>query len=72
MHSTDRDRAIILGGGIAGLTTARVLSDHFAEVAIIDRDALGPDAGARRGTPHGTSTACRRGAWRCWRGSFRA
>ncbi|GIE34634.1 hydroxylase [Actinoplanes italicus] len=33
-------RAIVLGGSVAGLMAARVLSDHADEVLIIDRDDL--------------------------------
>ena len=32
--------AIVIGGSVAGLVTARVLSDHFGKVTIIDRDTL--------------------------------
>jgi 2-polyprenyl-6-methoxyphenol hydroxylase-like FAD-dependent oxidoreductase len=46
-----RDRAVVLGGGIAGLLAARVLSDHFAVVELVDRDALDDSVVARRGTP---------------------
>jgi 2-polyprenyl-6-methoxyphenol hydroxylase-like FAD-dependent oxidoreductase len=43
--------AIVIGGGIAGLLAARVLSDHFEQVTIIERD-LYPDApNFRAGTP---------------------
>ncbi|MGW1343657.1 FAD-dependent oxidoreductase [Kribbella sp. NPDC002412] len=51
MTSTDRDRAIILGGSIAGLLAARALSETYAEVVLIDRDELGPEPAPRRGTP---------------------
>ena len=51
MTPTDRDRAVVLGGSIAGLLAARVLADHFAEVLVIDRDPLAPGAAPRRGTP---------------------
>ncbi len=44
-------RAIVVGGGIAGLVAARVLSDHVAEVVIVDRDRLVADGGSRSGTP---------------------
>lgn len=47
----DRERAIVLGGSMAGLLAARVLADHFAEVFVIDRDVMGPGSGPRRGTP---------------------
>jgi hypothetical protein len=46
-----RDRAVVLGGGIAGLLAARVLSDHFAVVELVDRGALDDSVVARRGTP---------------------
>ncbi|GAA1579980.1 FAD-binding monooxygenase [Kribbella sancticallisti] len=51
MTPTHRDRAVVLGGSIAGLLAARVLADNFAEVLIIDRDPLGPEGAPRRGTP---------------------
>ena len=43
--------AIVIGSSIAGLTTARVLADHFERVTIIERDRLpdGPDY--RKGVP---------------------
>ena len=36
-----RDRAVVLGAGIAGLLAARVLSERYQEVLVIDRDRLG-------------------------------
>ena len=43
--------AIVIGGSIAGMLAARVLSDHFERVTVLDRDAL-PDAPeARKGAP---------------------
>ena len=48
----DRNRAIVLGGGMAGLLTARVLSEAYAEVLVVDRDELAGE-GPRRGVPHG-------------------
>nr|WP_155074304.1 FAD-binding monooxygenase [Streptomyces taklimakanensis] len=38
---------------MAGLLAARVLSDHHAEVLLVDRDRLVDTAGPRRGVPHG-------------------
>ena len=35
-------RAIVIGGSMAGLVTARVLHQHFDQVIVIDRDVL-PD-----------------------------
>ncbi|WP_051026841.1 FAD-dependent oxidoreductase [Nocardia higoensis] len=45
-------RAVVLGAGIAGLLAARVLSEHFAEVLLVERDPL-DDEGPRRGVPQG-------------------
>lgn len=33
-------RAVVIGSSIAGLTAARVLADHFAQVIVIERDQL--------------------------------
>jgi len=44
--------AIVIGGSIAGMLTARVLTNHFARVTVIERDEL-PDAPEfRKGAPH--------------------
>lgn len=51
MTRTDRERAVVLGGSIAGLLAAHVLADTFAEVVVVDRDRLGTGPGPRRGTP---------------------
>ncbi|GAA4878543.1 FAD-binding monooxygenase [Kitasatospora terrestris] len=45
------DHAVVAGAGIAGLLTARVLSDTYRTVSIIERDTLPDEAGARRGVP---------------------
>ena len=44
-------RAVVIGASIAGLMAARVLSEHFAEVCVLERDALPEDAAPRKGTP---------------------
>jgi 2-polyprenyl-6-methoxyphenol hydroxylase-like FAD-dependent oxidoreductase len=46
-----RDRAIVIGGGIAGLLAARVLNDFYTEVVILDRDDLSSEGMPRRGAP---------------------
>lgn len=51
MAGSERERAVVLGGSIAGLLAARVLADTYPEVVVVDRDQLGSDTGARRGTP---------------------
>src|SRR5262245_37981663 len=33
--------AVVLGGGIAGLATARLLARHFARVVVLERDVRG-------------------------------
>ncbi|MEU6405208.1 FAD-dependent oxidoreductase [Streptomyces sp. NPDC046985] len=47
------ERAIVLGGSMAGLLAAAVLAESYAEVLVVDRDALDGVATARRGVPHG-------------------
>jgi 2-polyprenyl-6-methoxyphenol hydroxylase-like FAD-dependent oxidoreductase len=47
------DCAVVLGGSIAGLLTARVLADRFAEVVVVERDRLPNAAEPRRGVPQG-------------------
>ncbi len=49
----DRHLAIVIGGGIAGLLAARVLSEHFEQVIIIERDTLTGEAETRKGIPQG-------------------
>ncbi len=44
-------RAVVVGGSIAGMCAARVLSDSFDEVVIVDRDHYPDDATARSGVP---------------------
>jgi 2-polyprenyl-6-methoxyphenol hydroxylase-like FAD-dependent oxidoreductase len=45
------DRAVVLGGSMAGLLAARVLAEAYAEVVVIERDELPRDAAHRRGVP---------------------
>jgi 2-polyprenyl-6-methoxyphenol hydroxylase-like FAD-dependent oxidoreductase len=46
-------QAVVLGGSMAGLLAARVLSDHFDCVTLIERDRFPDDAQNRRGVPQG-------------------
>jgi 2-polyprenyl-6-methoxyphenol hydroxylase-like FAD-dependent oxidoreductase len=48
-------RASVVGAGLGGLSAARVLSDYFDEVIILDRDELPDDAIPRPGVPQGKS-----------------
>lgn len=43
--------AVVLGGSMAGLIAARVLSEAYDTVTIVDRDPLPEAAAARRGVP---------------------
>lgn len=43
--------ALVIGGSVAGLFAARVLSDHFDAVTIIERDALPTGPEYRAGVP---------------------
>jgi len=49
--SSHRNHALVLGGSMAGLFAARVLSDHFEKVTIVERDPLPDEAEFRNGTP---------------------
>jgi 2-polyprenyl-6-methoxyphenol hydroxylase-like FAD-dependent oxidoreductase len=44
-------KAIVIGGSIAGLLAARVLSDYFEEVVLIEKDRYSEDDKVRNGTP---------------------
>ncbi|MBI5258383.1 MAG: hypothetical protein HY855_17895 [Burkholderiales bacterium] len=44
-------RAVVLGASMAGLLAARVLSERFGEVVLLERDELPDDAAPRKGTP---------------------
>lgn len=47
------DQAVVLGASMAGLLAARVLTDSYRQVTVIDRDAM-PEIGMhRRGVPQG-------------------
>jgi 2-polyprenyl-6-methoxyphenol hydroxylase-like FAD-dependent oxidoreductase len=45
------DHAVVLGGSMAGLLAARVLSEHYAQVTVVERDLLPAAGGHRRGVP---------------------
>jgi 2-polyprenyl-6-methoxyphenol hydroxylase-like FAD-dependent oxidoreductase len=51
-----RKRAIVMGGSMAGLLATRVLSDHFEEVVLLERDVFPSSAENRRGVPQGLHT----------------
>ncbi|MEY7848724.1 FAD-dependent oxidoreductase [Natrarchaeobius sp. A-rgal3] len=45
------DRAVVLGGSIAGLCSARVLADGFEEVVVLECDPLPDEPTPREGAP---------------------
>ncbi len=45
------EHAIIIGGSMAGLLAARVLSNHFAHVTLIERDKMNDVSESRKGQP---------------------
>ncbi len=45
-------RAVVIGGSIAGTLAARVLSESYQEVVVVDRDEVMGVAGPRRSVPH--------------------
>lgn len=47
------ERAVVLGGSIAGLLAARVLADHAGQVVVVERDELADAPRPRRGVPQG-------------------
>src|SRR5262245_34384161 len=49
--SRQSPHALVIGGSIAGLLAARVLTEHFSRVTIVDRDALPETPVPRRGAP---------------------
>jgi 2-polyprenyl-6-methoxyphenol hydroxylase-like FAD-dependent oxidoreductase len=51
MSSHIGKQALVIGAGMAGLAAARVLSNHFEQVLVLDRDNLPSDATHRAGTP---------------------
>jgi len=52
MNSNQTGHAIVIGGSIAGMLTARVLTNHFAQVTVIERDELPDGPAFRKGAPH--------------------
>ena len=51
MRGNDYDHAIVIGSSIAGLSAARVLSDFFKRVTVVERDSQHEDPEFRKGVP---------------------
>ncbi|MFD9698894.1 FAD-dependent oxidoreductase [Lentzea sp. NPDC059081] len=45
------DRALVIGAGFAGLLAARVLSESYGDVVVVERDRLAADTRYRSGVP---------------------
>lgn len=54
MASRLGDHAVVIGGSIAGLVSARVLADHFNQVTILERDHIEPRPASHKSTPQGS------------------
>jgi 2-polyprenyl-6-methoxyphenol hydroxylase-like FAD-dependent oxidoreductase len=52
-HDRCRGRAVVIGGSMAGMLAARVLSDHFDSVTLLERDEFPEAPAARKGLPQG-------------------
>src|SRR5215813_242141 len=48
-----RRHAVVVGGSLAGMLAARVLSDHFDDVTLLERDRFPETPAARKGLPQG-------------------
>jgi len=51
MTTSNSQKAIVIGGGMAGLASAEVLSKHFDQVMIIERDQYSDATEFRKGVP---------------------
>ncbi len=51
MEKALHEHAVVVGGGIAGLLTARVLANHFKQVTVFEKDEAPAAPGYRKGTP---------------------
>lgn len=54
MSKNKRTRVLVVGGGISGITAARVLANHFDEVVILERGTYPADVHERQHVPQGS------------------
>jgi glycine/D-amino acid oxidase-like deaminating enzyme len=45
--------AVVISGGLAGMLAARVVSEHFDNVTVLERDRFPPTTADRKGLPQG-------------------
>lgn len=50
-HAESGRHAVVLGGSLAGLLSARILADHFDRVTVLERDAYPETTAVRKGVP---------------------
>jgi len=50
-QTLEKQTAVVIGGSIARLLSARVLADYFESVAIVETDKLPEKPEARKGVP---------------------
>lgn len=50
-NKTQNNTAVVIGSSMAGLLSARVLADFFAQVIVIERDTLPQEPQTRKGVP---------------------
>ena len=50
-HANHRGHAAVIGGSLSGLLAARVLSNHFEKVTVLERDTLPNGPEFRSGVP---------------------
>src|SRR5690242_1332625 len=48
-----RENAVVIGGSIAGLMTARVLANHFEQVTVLERDPIADEPAIHKSIPQG-------------------
>jgi hypothetical protein len=48
------EHAVVIGGSVAGLMTARVLADHFDAVTVLERDRIENRQTLHRSVPQGS------------------
>jgi len=51
-NTSHRKHAIVIGASLGGLLTARVLSNHFEQVTILEKDTVNREPESRKGQPH--------------------
>jgi len=50
------EHAVVTGGSLSGLLAARVLSQHFSQITLVERDECPGSSEPRRGVPQGRHT----------------